>query len=77
MKICKRCFQCCTGFLFTVRMTAYFPLMIQLCIDLTKTMNFASRHLPLKDKEGQQIRTDERKGQINYSVVQGSSCFAT
>lgn len=52
----KDVFSAAQNLLFTVlRMTAYFPLMIQMCIGLRRTMNFASRHLPLKDKEGNRL----------------------
>lgn len=77
----KDVFSAAQNLLFTVlRMTAYFPLLIQLCIGLTKTMHFASRHLPLKDKKGsrlEQMRGEKMTNELVCCSRQEFSCYMT
>lgn len=77
----KGVFSAAQNLLFTVlRMTAYFPLMIQLCVGLTKTVNFASRHLPLKDKKGnrlEQMRGEKTTNKLVCCSRQQFLCYMT
>lgn len=77
----KDVFNAAQNLPFTVlRMTAYFPLVIQLCIGLTKTVHFASRHLSLKDKKSnrlEQMRGEKMTNKLVCCSRQQFLCYMT